>query len=283
MKTGMLSSIDNVVVGVDFSKSSRMVLKQAEALAKKMKANLVIVYVAEDPVNMAAPTLYTSPFQYVPPTPKEMITEVKKFYRITESEKVSIVIRRGAAAKNILQVAKALPNPLIVVGSVGHGAFSRFILGSQAEELALNSPYPVWIHRGSKIKELSSLLVPVDFSSSTQGVVDVLKGAATDLKLKLNYLYIQSETYPFLDYETYLSFQKKMKIEFLKFKKQFEKINPSVKIKVKSGDAAEEIVMVGKNYDAIVMRPHNHPGLFKKFGKVTAKVIRLADVPILII
>lgn len=283
MENQKLDSINNIVVGVDFSKYSRVVFKQAHSLAKNFKAKLHVVYVSEDPIYLASPVLYSNAFRYVAPTTEEIVSTVERIYNVKISADIAIIAREGVVYKNILQVAKQLKNPLIVVGSVGHGAFSRFLLGSQAEQLALKSPYPVWVHRGSQIKMFKNVLVPVDFSESAQNVVNLFKKISSKLKLNLDYLYIQSETYPFLDYDTYVSFQKEMQNRLREFMTKFQKQNPKIKIKVKIGDAAEEIVKIGKKYDVIVMSPHNRSGLFKSFGRVTSKVVRLANSPVLII
>lgn len=283
MKNQKLSSISDIVVGVDFSKYSRVVFKQAQSLAKKFGAKLHAVYVFEDPVILANQNLYLNAYRYAPPLPEEMIKSIEKFYHIEASTSLFIAAREGVVYKNILQVAKSLKNPLIVVGSVGHGAFSRFLLGSQAELISLKSSYPVWVHRGSQIRSFKSVLIPIDFSAATQNVVGLFKNNSLKLKLNVDCLHIQSETYPFLDYDMYVSFKNEMNNKLKKLTAKFQKLNPQLRLKFKTGDAAEEIVRIGKKYDVIVMNPHNRSGLFKSFGKVTAKVIRLADVPVLII
>jgi nucleotide-binding universal stress UspA family protein len=192
----------NIIVALDFSKFSRAVLKQAQALAERFKAHLHVIYVAEEPVFLAPPHFFANGFNYVPPREEEMQEDLVRFYKFSGKHPVSLVFEFGEPAAQIMKLAATLENPLIVAGATGRSALSRFVIGSQAEKLALEAPCPVWIHRGSKTRHFKYLLLPVDFSPTTQKVIDLFK--ASPVPLRLNYVYIREPVSPVLDYPTYI-------------------------------------------------------------------------------
>lgn len=80
---------------------------------------------------------------------------------------LSATVRHGHAAKEIVQAAEEHPTTLLVLGSHGHSAIHRFLLGSVAERVARHSPCPVLLARPLE-GEIKRVLVAVDSSPSAQ-------------------------------------------------------------------------------------------------------------------
>jgi nucleotide-binding universal stress UspA family protein len=58
---------------------------------------------------------------------------------------------------------------------------------------------------------------------------------------------------------------------------------PNYRIKQAQGEPASEILRAQKEYDLIIMAPHNRRPMFPAFGRVTIRVLRRTHKPILVI
>ena len=81
-----------------------------------------------------------------------IVNDASKLLKI-ENNKLSIstVVVNGIPKSAILEKAEAFDADLIVVGSQGHGAFSRFLLGSVSQSLATHADCSVLIVRKRSI------------------------------------------------------------------------------------------------------------------------------------
>jgi len=61
--------------------------------------------------------------------------------------RVTVVVRSGAAAHEILAALEERQPDLLVIASHGHNGWQRARLGSVAEEVTRRSPCPVWLVR----------------------------------------------------------------------------------------------------------------------------------------
>jgi nucleotide-binding universal stress UspA family protein len=275
--------IKNVVVALDFSKYSKLVLRQAQILSKKFKAKLHIIYVAEDVPLTAAPELYSASFRYPAADKDRLKSQLLLFYKIKESDELSVSVKTGAVTRTILREAESKTSPLLVIGSHGKPVFSKFILGSHAEEISLSASVPVWVHRGSKIRHFKHMLLPVDFTDVTQKLVNIFEAAHAKYKIVVNFIYIRPQPVPMFDYGAYAASLKVFRSVTQKLARVFSIKNHGLKLKVVSGDVVPEIVSRAKNYDLVIMSPHNKSGIFRRMGRVTSKVIQLSPVPVLIV
>lgn len=268
-----------IIVGVDFSRYSKIVFKQAIQLAEQFNAKLVLAYADYNEWQVASPEI-----PYVPQVSlKDLTAEVERFYHIRPSPKLSVEVRRGLPETVVLGIAKQYPQPLIIVGSQGKNAISRYLLGSHAEAIALKSKYPVWVHRGNKIVPFKKVLIPTDFSKSSNKQIDQIKDWKNKIPLSLRFLYVKPEALPILNYPAYMQVTKEIKNTMKNSLNQFRRRNRGLPVLTLSGmDPSEKISSVGRKYDVIAMNPHNRSGLFHRFGRVTSKVIRLSNNPILV-
>lgn len=280
IKRNQKALFQTVIVGVDFSKYSKVVLKQATELAKQFNAKLVVVYANLGEYLTASPD-FIIPAEF--PTTDEVKKAIQSFYQIENSEKNEIVVGEGLPAKTILRVASQAPNPLIIVGSQGKSAVSRYILGSHAESIALQSPYPVWVHRGKRTVPLKRVLVPTDLSSSSYKQIGKLQKWQHKSPLSLNYLFVKPEISPILSYPTYKEMAREFNSSIRKAINSFNNRGLQVPLITRVGnDPSQEISRLAKKYDVIAMNPHHRSGILNKFGRITSKVIRLSDNPVLV-
>jgi len=83
-------------------------------------------------------------------------------------------VRRGRPAAEILRAAEERPTDLIVLGSHGHSAVARFLLGSVAERVARHAPCAVLLVRGAGTAP-RRVLLGVDGSAGARRAADWLK------------------------------------------------------------------------------------------------------------
>lgn len=269
------SEFKNIVAAIDFSDYSKIVVKEAKLLAKKLNANIIYAHVFED-TSMFNTTYQLRKAEYL----REMVQQVRKFYKL--SSKQTISIRVGNPYEQIIELTKQFEKPLIIAGHRGRNPISRLFIGSTAEKLALQSTYPLWIHRGNKSVLPKRIMAPFDFSDRTDRAVAKLTELNKTFGSKLEMYHVMQQPYPALDFQAYsLMFQEVKKIDdegMASFKKKY----PLLKTKRATGWVANCIQDHSERFDLITLVPRrdNSPGYF---GSVTTKLIRTGDKPILVL
>lgn len=269
MKT---QGIQHIIVGVDFSRYSKLVVKEAQKLAKTMKAQLTYVYVNDV-------------LQYIG-EPREMVIEkltekVLKFYKLKKD--AEITVRTGDAAEQIIEVAKASERPpMILVGHKGMGAIARFLLGSTAERVALLSPFPVWIQRGQKILMPKKILVPSDFSSHTDTTLNQVQAFDKVFKSNLELFHVIQEPAPVVDLPIYSLVYQQIHSDDDRSYEEFKKTHPNFKTVRDIGDVAEQVESRSRKFDLVAFSPRGKGESTPFLGRVAAKLVRSGNKPVLI-
>jgi nucleotide-binding universal stress UspA family protein len=137
----------SILVAVDGSRFAGWALDEAIELARSEGARLTLIAVAAPPRWRgvgAGP--YFVPF----PTEDDLEREAQQIVeraeaRVPDGIPVSTVVRRGPAAKAILERVEAGEHDLVVMGSRGHGAACSLLLGSVGRDVQARSPVPVLV------------------------------------------------------------------------------------------------------------------------------------------
>ncbi len=284
MKNSPTDPFQTILVGVDFSEYSKIVVKQAQKLAEQFQSKLVIVHAASMISYAMTPDIYI-PVQITKQDLRRLQGSLEKFYRLKASEKVEFLVREGLPTKVLSAAARKHASPLIVIGSQGKGAISRFILGSQAEKIALEAPCPVWVHRGDKIVPLQKVLVPTDLSSKSRNLMNLFERWSENLGLQPKYVFVRPEILPLMEDSSFSTMKSAdARDEAERALQKFRLKGPDVPTESVSGRSpSTRISDLGKKYDVIAMNPHSHPHSFHSFGQVTSKVIRSATNPVLVV
>lgn len=262
-----------IVVGVDFSSYSKTVFRQAQLLSRKYSAPLVAVHGFKGYSLLAGQEVH-----------KEVIKVLKdqmaEFYG-TKTSETELVVKYGAPDEVLIKAAGLYSRPLIVVGHVGQSKISRYFLGSVAEKVALKSPFSVWVHRGTKVVTAKRILFPFDLSVKSRKALVALQKMAAG-KSKISLCYVQHPTGPLLDYEAWRELQMKTlnkeKLEIKKARLAFR----GMPFKIFHGDPASVILKHTSDYDVVALTPHSQHSAFQ-FGSVTAKIVRSANRPLLVL
>ena len=137
-----------LLVAVDLSESTQIIVKKAEEIAKALSAKVWILHNAEPEPDVVE-------FKVDPQTARESLS--KKFHR--EHRQIQEIAKRlreaglettallvhGATVETILKEASKLDVDMIVVGSHGRGAMYQLLLGSVSEGILQNARCPILV------------------------------------------------------------------------------------------------------------------------------------------
>ena len=269
-------NIKNIIVGVDLSDYSKVVVKEAKNLAEHLDVPLIYVYAFEDNA------VFSTSFSYEKPKLGEYYEkQVRQKYRLNPQEKV--IVRFGRPHTEIIETAKKYNKPMIIIGHKGRNPVVRLFIGSTAEQLALLSPFPTWIHRGPKKIIPKQILVPCDLSERSNHTIKGLNFFERKMASKIDLFHVFEEPTPLLDAQLYATVYSEMKKTDDQKVRNFRKKYPNLKTKSSLGPVADRIQDFAKKYDLIALSPRKHRNLSPYFGSVTTKVIRSGDKPVLVL
>jgi nucleotide-binding universal stress UspA family protein len=138
----------SILVAVDGSRAATEALTEAVDLARNESARLTLISVAAPP----RWRFVTGPYLVPLPCPDELERTAEKIVEqaealVPEDVPVSTVVRRGDAAKAILERIEAGEHDLVVMGSRGLGPTGSLILGSVSRTVLARSLVPVLVTR----------------------------------------------------------------------------------------------------------------------------------------
>lgn len=271
-----MSLIKNLLVGVDLSDYSRLVVEQARELSRKLDAKLSFVYVFED-LNV-----YDQKFLETRSTIVDaFISEVKSKYALEEN--TNILVRFGDPADELLAVAKEFDSPLIVIGHRGKNALVRLFMGSTAEKLSLSSEIPLWIHRGDKTIQPERVLIPSDLTPRTDYVIEKISPFMDAYRIRVELLHVFPEPAPIIDDPSWLVAYGEMRADRVRRLKEFKAKHAQFKVEEAEGDPVTEIANYAKDFDFVAISPRESSKSEYSFGSVTASLVRYLDEPMLVL
>ena len=146
-----MPGIDQIVVGVDGSDSSRKALAWAYDEAGHHGATLLVVSTWEPPtVPMTPPYGNLTPEEYGDQPRQEVLQRLERFTSELVPKDPAVDVRTSVEegknpAKVLIERSKEAD--LVVVGSRGHGGFVGMLLGSVSQHLVAHAECPVVVVR----------------------------------------------------------------------------------------------------------------------------------------
>lgn len=265
-------NINYLIVGVDFSEYSKVVVSEAQELAKKMKIPAIYVHSYTDE-------------RWPEILREDLVKSLPEQIRVTYDldPKADVRTGFGDAANFILEIADSVTSPLILVGHKGKNPLARLFLGSTAEKLAQISTYPVWIHRGDQIVLPNKILVPSDLGRQTNQTLRQIHSLSENLHPKIELYHVSQEPIPLLNYSTWNYVYADIMANEDKQFATFQQNHSDYKVVREQGfDVASMIEKRAHNFDVVAVSPKGKDRSIPFFGHVTSKVIRSVDKPILI-
>lgn len=263
--------IKNIIVGVDLSPYSKVVVQQAQLFSDHLKIPMTIVHVNSEfwPSKNYPDDLYIG-----------FDRKIRSMYSLKKDTK--IVIKFGKAAEELIRVAKKTKKPMIVVGHKGHNTLSRVFFGSTADSVAQASPFPVWIHREEKTIVPKKFLVPTDLTKRSDYTIKKADPFSRQFGGKIELYHVQNEPPLILDYTAWTILYEKVKKDEAAKLNAFTKKYPGVKVSQTSGNISGTILKYSNKFDVIVVTPSHEDTDLPIFGSVTSHLIRSGEKPILI-
>lgn len=141
-----MSSIDTIVVPIDFSETSLDALALACTLARVSHSHIHLLHVIPDPLRQ--PWITQAPgVDFVAMEKAWQEDAMKRLRAIAHQQHdcgtIRLSVRSGKASETILAYAADEHADLIVMGAHGESAVVRFFLGSVAERVVRHATIPV--------------------------------------------------------------------------------------------------------------------------------------------
>ena len=157
-----------IIVPIDFSEYSEYALNAAAILAKKHKADILVLHMLE----LSTMHAYGEETQkahmekalfYVELAEKKFVEFLKKDY--LEGITVTTIIRHFKVFSELGEVAEENNADLIVMGSKGSSGLSEFFIGSNTEKVVRNSEIPVLVIKSKPVNwDVKKVVFATDFS-----------------------------------------------------------------------------------------------------------------------
>jgi nucleotide-binding universal stress UspA family protein len=294
--------ITRILCPVDFSEFSRHALRHAIAVAGWYEASVTVLHVFTNVPNLDVPGV-----PLADPDHELLIARMQAFAgEAPPGVPVSFVARCASnVPMEILDQAKTLMSDLIVIGSHGRSGFERLLLGSVTEKVVRKSPCPVMvvppraadaqgaglIHGGRP-----RVLCAIDFSDASLGALEYAMSLAEEADADLTLLH-SIEVPPELRQPIPVPAdfnidQCHAAAEAECLVRLRELVPPSVRsfchveTAVREGAAYRQVLRLAaeQTTDLIVMGVHGRGAVdLLLFGSNTARVIRAAACPVLIV
>jgi nucleotide-binding universal stress UspA family protein len=145
--------IDHILFPIDFSEHSRALNAEAASLANFFHAKVTLLHVFEIPpawyetgdIPMGG-TMTPISGEYFTTFVEGAKQRLDKYQIDVPEERVQRVLAEGEAAWHIATYVKEHAVDLVVMGTHGHGALRRLLLGSVAMKVLHDVSCPVWMH-----------------------------------------------------------------------------------------------------------------------------------------
>lgn len=278
-----------ILVPLDGSDLAALALPYAQELAAAFNSEVVLLYVSEhaEEEQLHMHQLYM----------EKVAGQMKKHAR-----KAHPLVLSGKPAEEIVSYTKKNDIGLIIMASHGRSGIIPWATGGIASKVIDVTGVPVLLikatkrrHRAKKEKHLlNRILLPLDGSEAGEAVIPYIKGLKAKLGVEVTLLEVvpagrHIRTVGGLDHILYPEQQveafKTEAREYLdKVAKRLQKTKGEVKVEIRVGDVAQEILNFAKEKRAslIAISSHGHSGMTKwVFGSTAKKVIQTSNIPVL--
>lgn len=142
----LILTLKNILVPIDFSKTSRKALQYAVPFAKQFEAKITLLHVVDLP-------MYPQEFGYILGDESAAFDASKKSLTDLAARAIApellaqTIVRRGAALDIVVAVARETHADLIITTTHGYTGLKHVFMGSTAERIVRHAPCPVLVVR----------------------------------------------------------------------------------------------------------------------------------------
>lgn len=188
-----MNSIRKILVATDFSPASKHALDHAQALAARLGAEVHVLSVHIQQSNLHGLVNFPNLDEIEQQLEGQIRGNMEQFLAGRDGEFVSEVVRDDHEAPAILEYARKHEIDLIAMGTHARSVTSRFFLGSVVVELLRTAPMPVLVTSPEDALDPTAferIMVPVDFSDTSLGVLKYADTLARAFKARLDVVHI---------------------------------------------------------------------------------------------
>ena len=180
-----------IIVAIDFSKTSLNALSYGIHLANKAKAGVQMVWVD----NTTSEEVVFEGFAHEERNEKTaLLKELQENYsKSLKGGKLDYKTRKGKVYIEIAHQAKCINADLIVLGTHGVSGFEEFWIGSNANRIVTNAPCPlITLRHDFKVGDIHKIVLPIDSSQETRQKIPVVSQIAQLFKSEIHILSLYS-------------------------------------------------------------------------------------------
>ena len=197
-----------------------------------------------------------------------------------------VLVRRGNAAREIVDTAKDQGCDLIVISTRGGSKVKRWVMGGVTEQVMRLSSVPVlpvWSHLNRPRQgHVRRLIVPLDGSKRAESVVWWSVRLARLLHAKIVFLHVYpngSERPRGWNSKVFEHLSRRMSV----FSESLRGQGVRAEFKLQRGDAADRILNFADCNDLILTTTHGYGGVKRWIlGSVAEKLVHAAAIPVLV-
>ncbi|MFO7614218.1 MAG: universal stress protein [Bacteroidales bacterium] len=182
-----------IIVAIDFSKTSLNALAYGIHFANKAGADLQMVWVD----NTTSEEVVFEGFAQEERTEKvALLRELqKKYNKSLKNGKLDFKTRKGKVYIELAQQAKVVNADMIITGTHGVSGFEEFWIGSNAYRIVTNAPCPViTLRHDAKVQDVKKIVIPIDSSQETRQKIPVAAQLAQLCHSEVHVLSLYSTT-----------------------------------------------------------------------------------------
>ncbi|MCX6234811.1 MAG: universal stress protein [Bacteroidetes bacterium] len=156
-----------IIVGIDFSKTSLQALKYGIFLANRASADVMMIWVDNQ---TSSESVFSDGGAELREEAKRNFEEIMEMHKgLMEKGELSYKLRKGKVYFEIAQHARQINANLIISGTHGVSGFEEFWIGSNAYRIVTNAPCPVITIRQQFDFNcgVNNIVVPLDHTKNT--------------------------------------------------------------------------------------------------------------------
>jgi nucleotide-binding universal stress UspA family protein len=177
-----MAALKNILAATDFSAPARHAAERAARLARNVGAGVALIHVATPaPMEKLRHLLGELPAeieQRLVDASRDELRQLAATLQDHHGIAAGYQIAYGPLIEEIVRRSARLPADLLVFGSHGSSFMRHLFLGSTAERLLGHSKLPMLVVKQAAHEAYKTLLVPVDFSSSSQRAIATAQAVA---------------------------------------------------------------------------------------------------------
>lgn len=280
--------MDRILVPLDGSGLSEVIVPAAEALARDYKAEVLLLRalsregLADEEVAAREEA-------------ERYLSGMAEAMSARGLPRVSWRLWYGEPDQAIVNAAAREGVGLVTMSTHGRGGLSRLVLGSVAESVVRKAPVPVLLIRGSLVwvrGRVGKILVPLDGSGRSEAVLPVVERLAGPFDFTVELLHVVEPPPAAALPEISSRLAEMLSLRYAEGEAYLEKVAGPLEARglrvsptVREGPAVEVIQEQarGAAVGLIAMSTHGRSGLGRLLlGSVAERVLRTAEVPVLL-